>query len=170
MDEKIFFVLVSVRMKHESLPEEANLSARIFSCCSLSSPETYSTFAPASVNASCNISVDFPMPGSPPIKINDPGTMPPPNTRFSSSSWVTIRGSLAVSTCEILLALLRSAFVSWRHSVLVISSFCTISSTKEFQVPQEGHFPCHLADSCPHCWQKKMVLALANLIQFAKSK
>ena len=35
---------------------------------------------------SCNIRVDFPIPGSPPSKINDPGTIPPPSTLLSSLS------------------------------------------------------------------------------------
>ena len=42
--------------------------------------------------ANCNSKVDFPMPGSPPNNVNDPGTKPPPNTRFNSSSGNIIRG------------------------------------------------------------------------------
>ncbi len=42
--------------------------------------------APAhcSAAAACSISVDFPIPGSPPIKVTEPGTRPPPSTRSSS--------------------------------------------------------------------------------------
>ena len=33
---------------------------------------------------SCNNSVDFPIPGSPPIRVTEPGTNPPPITLSSS--------------------------------------------------------------------------------------
>ena len=35
-----------------------------------------------------------------------------------------------------------------------------VSSTKEFQLPQSGHFPCHLGDSLPHWVQTKTVFTL----------
>ena len=38
-------------------------------------------------------SVDLPMPGSPPIRVAEPGTKPPPATRSSSPMPVTTRGS-----------------------------------------------------------------------------
>ncbi len=38
-----------------------------------------------SAAAACSISVDLPMPGSPPIKVTEPGTRPPPSTRSSSA-------------------------------------------------------------------------------------
>ena len=52
----------------------------------------------------CSTRVDFPMPGSPPIKTRDPCTRPPPSTRFSSASWRSMRGS-------------SSATISWRLRV-----------------------------------------------------
>ena len=48
---------------------------------------------PPSRNTVCSTKVDFPMPGSPPNSTSDPGTNPPPNTRFSSPSHMSIRGS-----------------------------------------------------------------------------
>ena len=52
-----------------------------------SSPERYKVFSPFAANlaAACNKSVDFPMPGSPPTKIAEAGTNPPPRTLSSSS-------------------------------------------------------------------------------------
>ena len=38
----------------------------------------------------CSINVDFPIPGSPDIKITEPGTIPPPSTRFNSLSFIFI--------------------------------------------------------------------------------
>ena len=50
------------------------------------------------MRANCNKSVDFPIPGSPPIKLTDPKTIPPPRTRLSSSLGVTILGSSCALT------------------------------------------------------------------------
>ena len=62
-----------------------NLSALNFTCSADSSPETYSTF-PSVLNLlqSSKISVDFPIPGSPPTNTSEPFTKPPPNTLSSS--------------------------------------------------------------------------------------
>ena len=35
-----------------------------------------------------------------------------------------------------------------------------LSSTKEFQLPQSGHFPCHLGTSQPHWVQTNTVFVL----------
>ncbi len=63
-------------------------AARILICFSDSSPETYSTRLPVGWLAisivTCNISVDFPIPGSPPTSTIEPGTIPPPSTRANS--------------------------------------------------------------------------------------
>ena len=41
-------------------------------------------FSSAILSQSCKIRVDFPIPGSPPIKIRDPFTNPPPRTLSNS--------------------------------------------------------------------------------------
>ena len=41
--------------------------------------------------------MDLPMPGSPPIKMTDPATNPPPNTRSNSPMPVSARPSASVS-------------------------------------------------------------------------
>ena len=45
-----------------------------------SSPEIYRTRSPLFARSAdtCKSNVDFPIPGSPPINISDPGTIPPP--------------------------------------------------------------------------------------------
>ena len=50
------------------------------------------------ISASCRKSVDFPMPGSPATSTKLPGTIPPPSTRFSSSSFEMMRSCSFVST------------------------------------------------------------------------
>ena len=59
-------------------------SARSFTCETDSSPETYKILIVSNFKATCNISVDLPTPGSPPTKITDPGTIPPPKTLSNS--------------------------------------------------------------------------------------
>ena len=43
---------------------------------------------------SCSIKVDLPMPGSPPTKDKEPGTIPPPIKRSTSLIFVRMRGVL----------------------------------------------------------------------------
>ena len=64
-----------------------NLSALNFTCSPDSSPETYKTVPSlvAILLANCNIKVDLPIPGSPPINTREPFTSPPPKTLSSSS-------------------------------------------------------------------------------------
>ena len=67
-------------------------TARSLICRTDSSPVTYRTERVRLTSPhSCSRMVDLPMPGSPPIKITLPSTMPPPNTRSSSAMPVTMR-------------------------------------------------------------------------------
>ena len=68
-------------------------SARSFICFSLSSPLTYNTRRSLMRSTVCSNNVLLPMPGSPPNKIREPGTNPPPSTRFNSASCMSMRGS-----------------------------------------------------------------------------
>ena len=63
-----------------------NRCALNFNCISDSSPDAYSTLPDSSAIRpdTCNSKVDLPIPGSPPNKINAPGTIPPPRTRSIS--------------------------------------------------------------------------------------
>ena len=68
-----------------------SLSALIFICSADSSPETYKTLpSPFILFDSCKIKVDFPIPGSPPSKVKEPFTRPPPSTLSNSSKPVDI--------------------------------------------------------------------------------
>ena len=63
-----------------------NLSALILICSADSSPDTYNTCPLVfSLSQICKINVDLPIPGSPPNKIKEPFTSPPPKTRSNSS-------------------------------------------------------------------------------------
>ncbi len=74
-------------------------SARMRTCAGDSSPHTSSTGCRAASRASAMVvSVDLPMPGSPPIRISEPGTSPPPSTRSNSSMPVGSRSWRVAST------------------------------------------------------------------------
>ena len=117
----------------------------------------------------CSNKVDLPIPGSPPIRVIEPGTMPPPSTRLSSLSAVRMRGSSLASTCDRAIGwgLLRSIPVrAWRarRSVLMalgLSGRITISFMV-FHAPHEGHLPTHLGESMPHSEQTYTVFDFAT--------
>ena len=68
-----------------------NLSALIFICWADSSPDTYKTCpSPLILSHICKIKVDLPIPGSPPSKVREPLTSPPPNTLSSSPNPVFV--------------------------------------------------------------------------------
>ena len=120
--------------------------------------------------------VDFPIPGSPEIRQRDPGTSPPPSTLFSSLIPVSI---LAVSddrTCASRSGLPARILPSPAKACVPAlpapadapdvlrrlsdaSKSTTFCSNMEFQAPQTGHCPTHLALSLPHSLQTKTVFA-----------
>src|SRR5690606_13058696 len=119
-------------------------SARILICFWLSSPDTYSTFCER-CSAICKRSVLFPIPGSPPNKMSDPYTIPPPKTRLNSASFVRIRASEVV-----LISLIFKGLGAVREAERLVfqslfSVFWTISSTIVFHALHAVHCPCHLA-------------------------
>ena len=68
-------------------------SARDFNCFGLSSPETYNVFAVSIPRTICIRSVDFPIPGSPPMRTSEPCIIPPPRTLSNSAIPVNRRSS-----------------------------------------------------------------------------
>ena len=99
----------------------------------------------------------FPMPGSPPRRMSEPGTIPPPKTRLSSLSLVSIRSSCVVSISWILSGLMVFLGSVWEGFQLFFSSFWITSSAMVFHSLQALHCPCHLAYGVPQFWQKKVV-------------
>ena len=141
---KIFSRFVSVSTKQ--LPcVSPSLSLLILICSLLSSPETYKLFSISRARVICSISVDFPIPGSPPIKTTEPGTIPPPKTLFSSLSLVII---LAILEEAIFLILIGRSFCKSLsdHKTVSVCLFVLFSSINEFHSLHPGHFPNHLGD------------------------
>ena len=101
--------------------------------------------------------MDFPIPGSPPTRTREPGTMPPPRTRLSSSRPELTRSSSSIGTEERQTGA-AAAFLSSR--ALPALFFSTVSSTKVFHSLHPGHCPSHLGDSYPQLWQKNTVVVL----------
>src|SRR5437899_2375756 len=79
-------------------------------------------------------SVDLPMPGSPPTRTTDPGTIPPPRTKSNSARPVCQRATASL--------------------------FRSVRPISEFQAPHESHLPPHLGWSAPHSVHRKTEWAL----------
>src|SRR6266700_2290996 len=132
-----------------------NRSARSRIWSGDSSPDTYSVGIPAcsSRAAHCSSSVDFPIPGSPPTKTTDPGTIPPPKTKSNSRRPVCHRST----PCPAPRADRRTGgradgagvFRSARPPVRP-----TASSTSVFHAPHASQRPPHLGCSAPQSVQR----------------
>ena len=70
-----------------SRPVRAHLPDRLILACDIGCLAS----GAASLHTSCKSRVDLPIPGSPPIRIAEPATSPPPVTRSNSSMPVTRR-------------------------------------------------------------------------------
>src|SRR6202050_1325076 len=124
-----------------------------------SSPVAYST-RPGALSAARDrhIRVYLPIPGSPPIRVTDPATRPPPSTRSSSAEPVSRRRlSTPASSAREVDGDLRAALPPRRAGPPAPCS----SATRVFHSPQAAHWPCHLGDEPPHDWQTKTSLDLA---------
>ena len=93
--------------------------------------------------------VDFPIPGSPPIRMAEPGTRPPPRARSSSASPVPCRCGIWPGA--------SSGTNSTARPPLDRSCFCEktvagASSANVFHSPQSGHWPCQRCATLPQAW------------------
>jgi hypothetical protein len=105
----------------------------------------------------------LPIPGSPPMRVNAPGTMPPPRTRSNSPRDVEIRGASSVATSTSAIGSVSPDRTSpatggarRAPSVGVAKGAAAFTdSTSVFHAPQSGQRPCHLGASWAHSWQVK---------------
>src|SRR5271163_3477552 len=133
--------------------------ARNATCFKDSSPVAYST-APERLRAAAawSISVDLPIPGSPPIRATEPGTRPPPRTRSSSVDPVGHRGTstmASAATDEVRSPLLADLARSLRELA------AKASPTRVFHSPQAAHCPCHFGEEAAQFWQINTSFGLA---------
>ena len=89
------------------------------------------------------------MPGSPPIRIAEPGTRPPPQTRSNSAMPVTERMTSVDGPDSSTNSILRPPLADWPFG----ASASAVSSTMVFQAPQDSQRPAHLAVLAPQDWQ-----------------
>ncbi len=116
--------------------------ARILICRSDSSPETYSTRCTFAISiAICSMSVDLPMPGSPPTSTMEPGTMPPPSTRANSPMGRGTRSSASPLTSEMGRGSERPLNPRTFPVFLETGSSWMTSSTMLSNAPHCGHLP-----------------------------
>ena len=107
--------------------------------------------------AACNSKVLFPIPGSPPSKLTEPATNPPPRTRSNSTEPVENRATSGASIAEsgnASTTLGRPAACEDNRTLAGTSSISTRS--KASQVPQSGHFPAQVGCVDPHSVQRKV--------------
>ncbi len=115
--------------------------------------------AEAKAAAACKSRVDLPMPGSPPTRIAEAGTMPPPRTRSSSPMPESARGSGGSSVASAPRAIrLPRAAPSERPAG---PSARPASSTMEFQAPQASQRPAHFEWVAPQALQTNVAFRLA---------
>ncbi len=91
------------------------------------------------------------MPGSPPMRMRLPGTMPPPSTRSNSS----MPDGMRESSCDSI-SPKRTGFTSRRRNPPraaipfdAVAAGRAFSSISEFHSPQSVHLPNHLGDCFP---------------------
>ena len=106
----------------------------------------------ATFAAACNSRVYLPIPGSPPIRVADPATSPPPSARSSSAIPVEMRAGSTASASSPLSSTLRPPL---RRSCLAEKGVTTpaASSTRLFHSPQSAHCPAQRGLTDPHNWQ-----------------
>src|SRR5512133_934264 len=109
-------------------------------------------------SATWSARVDLPIPGSPPMRITEPLTSPPPSTLLSSAVCVSSRGWLFVSTSCSLTGTPPPLKNGPSETALVLM---IASSEKVFHCPHDGHLPIHLGDSKPQFRQTNTVLVFA---------
>ena len=115
-----------------------------------SSPEQYSTErSRLNASAAWSSSVDLPMPGSPPSRITEPATSPPPSTR--SSSALPLEARVSVSSVTSITVLLVVAAGPLRPGSADTAGPETAS--RVFQASQSAHWPCHCVVLAPQAPQ-----------------
>ena len=97
----------------------------------------------------------LPMPGSPPTKVTEPGTTPPPNTRSSSSIPV---GS-GRPTCGSISPI--NVGDDDAGAITGASFGRATSSTKVFHWPQDEHCPAHFGCDAPQSVHTCSIFSLA---------
>ena len=112
---------------------------------------------PASEAAAWSVRVDLPMPGSPPISIAAPATIPPPRTRSSSSIPVRRRGGGAVARSSSTSSSRRRRLPSATGDAPPAPGTAegAASSVMLFQPPHELQRPAQRGWTAPQAWQTK---------------
>ena len=103
----------------------------------------------ARLDAVCISRVDFPIPGSPPIKTAERFVAPPPRTRSNSSIPVKMREFSFASTEESGTGFAFTETSEPRPAGLTAFE-STIHYSKEFHSPHSGHLPSQRGCEYPH--------------------
>ena len=137
-----------------------------FTCAGDSSPQTYTVSS--ILRASWVSSVDFPIPGSPIIRITSPGTIPPPSTRSNSPIPLDVRfispALISLNFCS--LPTTPGLLPPAPESELALLLPTITLSTKVFHLEHSWHCPCHLGCCPPQLLHSNITLFLAIVFLF----
>src|SRR5919107_1288552 len=142
------------------LPSTPSLRALRATCLGDSSPETMRQPSPR-CPMTCKRSVLFPTPGSPPTSTMEPGTIPPPSTRFSSPTPASILpppSTIGTSLRAIVFPEFLAFCLVARSAKPTTFLASRTSSTKVLHSPQSGQRPSHFGAWCPQFEQTYRVL------------
>src|SRR6185295_6534280 len=114
-----------------------------------------------SAAAACKSSVDLPTPGSPPTRMADAGTRPPPQTRSNSEIPLARRDGGSASPANSTKASFAPFLPLGTPSAPGTTERAAVSSTSVFHSPQESHLPIHLRLKPPQDWQAYRVWGCA---------
>src|SRR5262245_12653723 len=107
------------------------------------------------------MSVDLPMPGSPPTSTAEARAMPPPKTRSSSGTPVVWRGGGGSAEPSGEKSTLATRVLAPEAGAARPPGAPTASSTRVFHAPHASQRPDHLPWAAPQDWQTKAVVDLA---------
>ena len=112
--------------------------------------------------AACSRSVDLPMPGSPPRRISDPGTRPPPRTRSSSPIPTVKRGRSTAPRSPSACAVVAPPSPGRGDDRAERDGSRMTVSTRLFQAPHTRHWPSQRRTASPQDWQTYRLCGFAT--------
>src|SRR5688572_15776156 len=111
--------------------------------------------------------VDLPMPGSPPIRVAEPATSPPPTARSNSAMPLLIRSGSTTSASR---PTSSNGRPPERRLCRAANGVTTapLSSTSVFHSEHSAHWPCQRLETDPQAWQTYRLRGFAIIGRLAR--
>ena len=162
---------------HKSSWTASSRTARSRTWAADSSALTSSTRPPARTlaAANCRVRVDLPTPGSPPNRVTDPGTSPPPNARSASVMPVGTADDSSGANADMGTASPTSGTNTDAPPMPdppldAAPPRTTATSTRAFQSPHVPHRPTQLGWGAPHEAHSKVVLVRGPVVRLVMGR